>query len=80
MTKNREDENFINYLNENLSSFNIDISPILYMPYDEIIKILKPHKSQNEIEKESDKLNQLFIRKDTDIEQVIEKFCRKYHI
>lgn len=80
ITKNREDENFINYLNENLNSYNIDISPTISMPYDKIIKTLKPHKSQNEVEKESEKLNEVFIRKGTDIDKIIEEFCRKYDI
>ena len=50
------------------------------MWYNKIIKTLKPHKSQNEVEKESEKLNEVFIRKGTDIDKIIEEFCRKYDI
>lgn len=80
ITKNKQDEDFMDYLNENLSAYNIDISPTVYIPCKEIIKILKINKDENEIEEEAEELNELFNKKNTNVDEVIEEFCKKYNV
>ena len=80
ITKNKQDEDFMDYLNENLSSYNIDISPIVSIPCTEIIKILKINKDENKLEEEAEELNELFNKKDINVDEVIEEFCKKYNV
>lgn len=73
--KTRQEENFMDLINENKDLFNMDISPAVFPPVYEIADELKI-KDEEQIEQILD----FFNRKDLDNETIVEEFCRKYNI
>lgn len=72
---NRQQEDFMEILNDNSSLFNIDVSPKMYLPYDKIAERLKI-----EEEDEAEKIEEFLSRTDKSMEELVEEFCEKYHI
>lgn len=73
--KNRQEESFMELINENKDLFNMDISPTVFPPIYEIAKELKIID-----EEQIEQILDFFNRKDLDNETIVEEFCRKYNI
>lgn len=73
--KNRQEENFMELINENKDLFNIDISPTVFSPIDEIAEELGI-----EDEEEIENISQFFNSENLDNRNIIEQFCKKYNI
>lgn len=73
--KNRQEENFMELINENKDLFNIDISPAVFPPVYEIADQLGITD-----EEEAEQILDFFNRKDLDNKTIVEEFCRKYNI
>lgn len=73
--KNRQEENLMELINENKDLFNIDISPAVCSPVYDIAEELKIKD-----EEQTEQILEFFNRKDLDIGNVVEEFCRKYNI
>lgn len=68
--KNRQEENFINYINENTSLFNIDISLIENISFYDIVPD----------EEKAEEVFEFLNRRDLNIDKLIDEFCKKYKI
>lgn len=73
--KNRQEESFMELINENKDLFNMDISPTVFPPVYEIAKELGI-----EDEKEIDEINEFFNVSNLSIDKIVGEFCRKYNI
>lgn len=73
--KNRQEENFMDLINENEDLFNMDISPAVFPPVYEIAEELG-----STDEEEAEQILDFFNRKDLDNKTIVEEFCRKYNI
>lgn len=73
--KKRQEENFMELINENKDLFNIDISPTVFSPIDEIAEELGI-----EDEEEIENISQFFNSENLDNHNIIEQFCKKYNI
>ena len=73
--KNRQEENFMELINENKDLFNIDISPAVCSPVYDIAEELKIKD-----EEQTEQILEFFNRKDLDIGNIVDEFCRKYNI
>lgn len=73
--KNRQEENFMELINENKDLFNIDISPAVFFPVNDIAEKLKIKD-----EEQAEQILEFFNRKDLDIRNIVDEFCRKYNI
>lgn len=69
--KNRQEESFMELINENKDLFNMDISPAVFPPVHDIAKELGI-----EDEKEIDEINVSKLS----IDEIVGEFCRKYNI
>ena len=73
--KNRQEENFMELINENKDLFNIDISPMVFPQINEIAEELGI-----EDEEEVEDIFESFNSENLDIGNVVEEFCKKYNI
>lgn len=73
--KSRQEESFMELINENKDLFNMDISPTVFPPIYEIAKELGI-----EDEKEIDEINEFFNVSKLSIDEIVGEFCKKYNI
>lgn len=73
--KNRQEENFMELINENKDLFNIDISPAVCSPVYDIAEELGI-----EDEEEIEKICEFFSGSNLNIYDIVEEFCKKYNI
>lgn len=62
-------------INENKDLFNVDISPAICSPFYDIAEELGI-----EDEEEVDKICDFFYMSELSIDDIVEKFCKKYNI
>lgn len=73
--KSRQEESFMELINENKDLFNIDISPAVCSPVYEIAEELGI-----EDDEEVDKICEVFSRSNLSINDIVEEFCKNYNI
>lgn len=71
IVKKREEEAFMEYLNENKSLFHIDVSPIIDVPFYEIVE-----KLEIDDEKKLDEIYECIVKKDKNIDEIVNEFCK----
>ena len=67
--KNRQEEKFMQLLNENNKLFNIDISPSTDIPIFDITD-----------DKTAEEIYAFLTRTDLEVEELVDEFCKKYNI